>query len=119
MWPGERDEKIQHRWENRRHILVPLARLYADDRWHQLLRGILNRLQEQPLEVGRSTLLLAWPFWQISHEGIAAIPWTIASLAEPSAPMGNQANTAIAIRIWAFHETFLPRFLMIGIAITL
>ncbi len=55
MWPGERDEKIQ---ENRRHILLPLARLYADDRWHQLLWGILNRLQEEPLEVGRSALLL-------------------------------------------------------------
>ena len=58
MWPGERDEKIQDRWENRRHILLPLARLYADDRWHQLLWGVLNRLQEEPLEVGRSALLL-------------------------------------------------------------
>jgi hypothetical protein len=57
--PGERDEKIQDRCKNRRHILLPLARLYADDRWHQPLRGILNRLQEQPLEVGRSTVLLA------------------------------------------------------------
>ena len=58
MWPGECDEKIQDRWENRRHILLPLARLYADDRWHQLLWGVLNRLQEEPLEVGRSALLL-------------------------------------------------------------
>jgi hypothetical protein len=74
MWPGERDEKIQGRCENRRHILLPLARLYAGDRWHQLLRGIPNRLQEEPLEVDRSALLLAEPFWQISHEGIAAIP---------------------------------------------
>jgi hypothetical protein len=38
--------------------LLPLARLYADDRWYQLLWGILNRLQEEPLEVGRSALLL-------------------------------------------------------------
>jgi hypothetical protein len=74
MWPGECDEKIQDRWENRVHILLPLACLNADDRWHQLLRGIPHRLQEEPLEVGRSALLLAWPFWQISHEGIAAIP---------------------------------------------
>jgi hypothetical protein len=118
MWPGERDEKIQDRWENRRHILLPLARLYADDRWHQLLWGILNRLQEEPLEVGRSALLLVWPFWQISHDGIAAIPWTVAPLAEPPAPMGDQANTAIAIRIWAFHDTFLARFLMTGVAIS-
>jgi hypothetical protein len=58
MWPGESDEKIQDRWEKRRHILSHLARLYADDCWHQLLWGILNRLQEEPLEVGRSALPL-------------------------------------------------------------
>jgi hypothetical protein len=74
MWPGECHEKTQDRWENRRHVLLPLARLYADDRWHQLLPGILSWLQEEPLEVGRSALLLVWPFWQISHDGIAAIP---------------------------------------------
>jgi len=62
LWPRERDEKIQDCWENRRHILLPLARLYADDRWLQLLRVIPNRLQEEPLEVCRSALLLVRPF---------------------------------------------------------
>jgi hypothetical protein len=97
---------------------LPLARLYADDRWHGLLCRILNRLQEKPLEVGRSALPLVWPFWQISHEGVAAILWTIAPFAEPTAPMRDQANTATAIRVWAFHDTFLVRFLMTGIAIS-
>jgi hypothetical protein len=50
MWPD--------RWEKRRHILSPLARLYADDCWHQLLWRILNWLQEEPLEVGRRALPL-------------------------------------------------------------
>jgi hypothetical protein len=59
MWPGERDEKIQDRCENRGHILSLLARLFADDRWHQLPLWIPNRLQEVPLEVGRNVLLLA------------------------------------------------------------
>ena len=51
---------------------LPLACLYRDNRWHQLLLWIPNRLQEKPLEVGRCT-----PHFlcsrQISHEGVAAI----------------------------------------------
>jgi hypothetical protein len=69
--------------------------------WHQLLlRGLSIGRQEEPLEVGRrSGPLLVRSIWQIRHEGIAAVPWTVALFAEPS-PMSDQANTAIAIEIW-------------------
>ena len=51
---------------------LPLARLYRDNRWHQLLLWIPNRLQEKPLEVGRCTRLFLCSR-QISHESVAAI----------------------------------------------
>jgi len=56
---ARRCDEGQNRRENRRHILLPLPRLYADDRWHQLLLRISNWLQEEPLEVGRSAVFLA------------------------------------------------------------
>ena len=51
---------------------LPLACLYRDNRWHQLLLWIPNRLQEKPLEVGRCTRLFLCAR-QISHEGVGAI----------------------------------------------
>ena len=51
---------------------LPLACLYRDNRWHQPLLWIPNRLQEKPLEVGRCTRLFLCAR-QISHEGVAAI----------------------------------------------
>jgi hypothetical protein len=88
---------------------LPLACLYWDNRRHQFLLWIPNRLQEKPLEVGRCAGLFLWPL-QISHEGVAAISRTVAPLAEPPTPMMDESNTAIAIWIWAFHDTFLARF---------
>ena len=76
----------------------PLACLYRDNRWHQLLLWIPNRLQEKPLEVGRCTRLLLWSR-QISHDGVPAIPRTVAPLAKPPAPMMDESNTAIAMWI--------------------
>src|SRR6516162_3493104 len=51
---------------------LPLASLYRDNRWHQLLLWIPNRLQEKPLEVGRCARLFLCSR-QISHEGVGAI----------------------------------------------
>jgi hypothetical protein len=77
---------------------LPLASFYRDNRWHQFLLWIPNRLQEKPLEVGRCTRILLWSR-QTSHEGVPAIPSTVALLAEPPAPMMNESNTAIALWI--------------------
>ena len=51
---------------------LPLACLYRDNRWHQLLLWIPNRLQEKPLEVGRCTRVFLCAR-QISREGVATI----------------------------------------------
>jgi hypothetical protein len=80
-------------------ILVALARPGADKCRHQPLLGSVNRLREKPLEVSHGARLLLRLFWQISQEGIAAIPRTVPPLAEPPASMGNESNAAIAIWI--------------------
>ena len=54
------------------NLTLALAGAYTNR--HQLRLRILARLQEEPLKVGRNGLLFARPFWQISQEGIAAIP---------------------------------------------
>jgi hypothetical protein len=105
--PGQRKSD-----DARRDVLVlaaALARPYPNMCWHRLLPWLLNRLQEKPLEVGRGAQLLSRLFRQISWEGIAAIPRTVPLLAEPAASIGDEPNTAIAIWICAFHDTFLLR----------
>src|SRR6516165_4219221 len=58
MWPSERHEKIQDHRQNGGHVLLPLAHLYVDDGGGSTSAAGSHRLREEPLEVGRSALLL-------------------------------------------------------------
>jgi hypothetical protein len=50
---------------------MPAQRVtYAD----QLRLLALNRLQEQPLEVGRGASFLLYKFRPLGHRGVAALP---------------------------------------------
>jgi hypothetical protein len=53
---------------------LALASPYADDSWHQLRLWFLNRLQEEPLEVGRGAAFLLRLFWPLGYEVVAALP---------------------------------------------
>ena len=53
---------------------LALASPYADDSWHQLRLWFLNRLQEEPLEVGRGVAFLLRLFWPFGYEAVAASP---------------------------------------------
>jgi hypothetical protein len=59
---------------------------------------VADRLQEKPLEVGGSVPLL-FCLLRASNRGIAAMQRTVASFAEPAAPIGDKTNTAGAIWI--------------------
>jgi hypothetical protein len=53
---------------------LTLASPYADDSWHQLRLWFLNRLQEEPLEVGRGVAFLLRLLWPFGYEAVAASP---------------------------------------------
>lgn len=53
---------------------LALASPYADDSWHQLRLLFLNRLQEEPLEVGRGVAFVLRLFWPFGYEAVAALP---------------------------------------------
>ena len=53
---------------------LALASPHADDNWHQLRLWFLNRLQEEPLEVGRGAAFLLRLFWPLGYEVVAALP---------------------------------------------
>jgi hypothetical protein len=75
------------------------ARLCPDVCRDQFQVWPLNRLQEKPLDVTHGVRLLPRLFRHVSWDDIEAIPGTVAPLAEPPAPLGNEPNTTIAIWI--------------------
>ena len=68
---------------------------------------IFSRWQEQPRKTARTVSVLVRSVRRFGHHPIAALPGTIAPPAGPAAPVRDEANVAIAIRICAFHDTFL------------
>jgi hypothetical protein len=58
---------------------------------------VADRLQEEPLEVGGNVSLLLWLLRGSNRIGIAAMQRTVASFAEPPAPISDKTDTAGAI----------------------
>ena len=55
---------------------------------------VADRLQEKPLEVGGSVPLLLCLLRASNRVGVAAMQRTVASFAEPAAPISDKTNTA-------------------------
>jgi hypothetical protein len=60
---------------------------------------IFDRLQKEPLEIGRIVPLLLLPLGPHGHNGVAALPRAVAPFAEQAAPVGNEPDSATAIRV--------------------
>src|SRR5262249_12323019 len=84
-------------------LYIAFPRALTDDTWNQLR---LRLLQEEPFEIGFGNPFFFRLVLPSGHESFAALPGTVAAFVEPAALIRDEANTAIAIRICAFHDTF-------------
>jgi hypothetical protein len=70
-----------------------------DTNGHQQRPGIFNRLQKEPLEIGRGVPFWLRPFRLPDHKGVAALPGTVTLFAEQAAPVGNETDSVIAVGV--------------------